>query len=157
TAKEGMAHDNTRSVLEARDGSLFSFCDGGGLTQLKNGTTTVYTAKEGLASNYGSTIFESRDGSIWIGTGNGLSRLQDGKITNYREGLPSQTHFQANSEDEESLLVATSNNRVYRLRNGVLSDYTVNGENTPFCEGHIYVPSVYRDPAGTMWFATTHG
>ncbi len=158
-SKEGVGHDNTVAVLEARDGSTYIFSQGGGLTRLKDGVSTVYTIKDGLASNNGTALFESKDGSLWIGTEQGLTRFKDGEFTIYDGGgrLAGNT-ASVIFEDDESLLVGVAAPpRVYRFHDGVLSEYRIAGRPTPFSTEDIYVISALRDNEGTTWLATTWG
>ena len=155
-----MGHDNCVAVLEARDGSMYIFSQGGGLSSPgRTACQLFYTELDGLTSNYGSTLFESRDGSIWIGSDQGLCRFRNGKFTTYDgggrfEGATISTVF----EDDESLLVGvTSPPRVYRFRDGVLSEYRIAGRTTPFSTEQIYVVSSHRDAEGTNWLATSWG
>src|SRR5271157_1762244 len=74
TTKEAVPTNNTRTVIEAPDGSVYVFADGGGLARIRNG---VVTPLIGLSSNYGGSLFFSKDGSLWIGTGRGLNRFKD--------------------------------------------------------------------------------
>ncbi|MCP4154704.1 MAG: hypothetical protein GY757_43690, partial [bacterium] len=61
-----------------------------GLHILKNGSLSSLTKKDGLSDNRINCIYEDRRGSTWIGTENGLNRLESsGNITRFtpKEGL----------------------------------------------------------------------
>jgi ligand-binding sensor domain-containing protein/two-component sensor histidine kinase len=156
TTREGLAHNNAVSIIEAHDGSLYIFSAGGGLTRLKDGKVTVLTTRDGLASNYGGALYASRDGSIWIGTDRGLCRLRENQITTYQaQGRLTQFNTSAITEDDESLIVCTSELRVFRFRDGKLSDYTINGEPNPFAGKYVF--TAIRDQSGDMWFGAVDG
>jgi signal transduction histidine kinase/ligand-binding sensor domain-containing protein len=156
TTREGLAHNNAVSMIEGRDGQIYIFSSGGGLTRFKDRAVKVFTTREGLASIYGGTMYESRDGSLWIGTDHGISRLKGDIIKTYQaEERLAKFYTSAIIEDDESLILSTSELRVYRFRDGRLSDYTINGEQNPFTG--IYVFTVIRDQSGDLWFGTVNG
>ena len=84
TAKEGLPSNDTKSVIQGSDRSMYVFCDGGGLAQIRGHQVTAITKFPGLAAVHGAALFESRDGSVWLGTFGGLSRYKDGQITVYK-------------------------------------------------------------------------
>ncbi len=162
SAKEGLPSNQTATAIEAHDGSLWVFCLGGGLARIKDGKVTAFTAKDGLPAPfgavYGGALFESRDGSLWAGTVGGLSRYKDGRFTVY----PGQGHFDkpfisAISEDDESLIVTTSESIAWRFKNGMTSPYAIHGQSTPLTESKYYTYSIYKDTGGTLWFGTVGG
>ena len=159
TTKEGLPSNQAWLAMGTRDGSLYVFCAGGGLTRIKNGSVTAITQKDGLPSAYGNGLFESRDGSLWIGTIGGLSRYKDGKFTVYRgNGHYSNAPISAINEDEESLIVTTSEMATFRFKDGQVFPFTFEGQSTPLSSpGSNYTFSIYRDPSGTLWFGTVHG
>ena len=158
TTQEGLAHNNTVSMLEARDGSLFIFADGGGLTRLKDGGTTIFRHQDGLASDFGASLYEARDGTIWIGTDNGLSRFKDGKLTSYAaHGALLNNFISAINEDQESLLVYISGNGLFRFHDDKIEAYRLQDGKTLDDATLHYVNCIYRDPAETLWLGTSQG
>jgi PAS domain S-box-containing protein len=159
TTKEGLPANQTWLAMGTRDGSLYVFCAGGGLARIKNGSVTAITPKDGLPSAYANGLFESRDGSLWIGTIGGLSRYKDGKFTVYEgNGRFSKAFISAINEDEESLIVTTSEMATFRFKDGRVFPFTFEGQSTPISSpGSNYTFSIYRDPSGTLWFDTVQG
>ena len=158
TSKENLPADPTTNVIEARDGSIFVFCPGGGLALIRNGTVRALTTKDGLPSTYGNGLFESKDGSIWLGTVGGLTRYKDGKFTQYpAHGRLSKYYISAINEDEEGLIVTTSETLALRFRDGEVEPFTIHGQTTPLSEPGNYTFTVYRDQSGTLWFGTVLG
>ena len=114
TPTNGLAHVDVRALLEDRAGNLWIGTAGGGVqrfgvppsggsakhtgnastdaNRLKPGlrTFTTFATTNGLSSNNAWAFHEDADGVLWIGTDNGLNRLQDGgiKTITTREGLP---------------------------------------------------------------------
>jgi len=156
TAKEGLPANPTNLVIETRDNSLYVMCPGGGLARIRNGSVTAITAKDGLPSQYTSGVFESKDGSLWMGD-MGLIRYKDGKFTQYSgEGL-SKHWVPAVSEDDEGLIIATDETRVRRFKDGHVRPFTIRGQTTPLSAPGNYTFTIYKDPAGTLWFGTVKG
>ncbi len=80
-AREGLPSSRTQAVVGARDGSLFVFCNDGGLARLKDGVPTPISKREDASTYYGHTLYESKDGSIWAGTLAGLVQYREGRLT----------------------------------------------------------------------------
>ena len=161
TVRDGLPANNVGSVFSTREGGLYAFCYDGGLATLDNGTFKVFAHNDKLPSLYGPAMFESKDGSLWVGTGHGLSRIQNGKLTVYTGGGDRDGHFSkwftsVISEDDESLIVANAESNVYRFKDGKVTPFTLRGQTTPITYG-IYVLSMYYDPSGVLWAGTVHG
>jgi PAS domain S-box-containing protein len=158
TSKEGLPSDEIKSALETRDGSLYVFCNGGGLGSIKNGVVTAIPKQKGVPDFYGSALFESRDGSLWIGPVGGLTRYKDGNFTVYSSDARLSKHFiSAIAEDDESLIVTTSETVALRFKDGKVTPFTFEGQMTPLSKPGNYTFTIYRDPAGTLWFGTVQG
>ena len=157
TMQENLPSNLTENVIEARDGSVYVACRAGGLARFFQGVVTPITTKEGMPHLFANALFESRDGSIWVG-GNGLTRYKDGRFTAYPGGGRfAKFYVSAISEDDEGLIVATSETLALRLRDGLARPFTIAGKTTPLSAPGNYTFTIYRDPSGTMWFGTVRG
>lgn len=149
------AGDSVTSVIEGRDGSIWTWADGRGLSRIKDGRVRVYTTHDGLASNFGGPLFESRDGAIWIGHDQGMSRLKDGRATAYVSGPIGSAYIGMITEDQESLLTFVFGMGLVRFREGRVEPYlgrdSVTGEALPMPFSATWT----RD--GTLWLATGNG
>jgi diguanylate cyclase (GGDEF)-like protein len=158
TSRESLPTNQEKSAIAARDGTVDVFSDNGGLSYIRNGIATPFKHNNQLPSAYGAAIFESRDGSLWIGAYGGLSRIQGDKVTVYDGGGHFSKNFiSAISEDGEGLIVTNSEARAFRFKDGKVLPFTVRGKSTPITDSGIYTFTIYRDPAGTLWFGTTKG
>ncbi len=109
TAQEGLVDDYTYSIHEARNGDLWvATAEGvsrftpsvGGSSSTQSSSTqssstqfsfTNFSKANGLPDNMVRTITSSPDGAtVWLGTYQGLCRLQNGKFTTFStaQGLP---------------------------------------------------------------------
>src|ERR1051326_526337 len=76
--------DNTPAIRDnsifcltvGRDRRLWAGTDGAGLLRYKNGAFRSYRAAEGLTNDFVRVVFETRDGVVWVGTDDGLFRLE---------------------------------------------------------------------------------
>jgi signal transduction histidine kinase/ligand-binding sensor domain-containing protein/DNA-binding response OmpR family regulator len=83
TRADGLADDRIHALLEDRSGFLWIGNRSGGLTRMKDGVFTVYTDKDGIKSDRIRSIFEDHEGALWFATSRGISKLKNGKFTNY--------------------------------------------------------------------------
>jgi PAS domain S-box-containing protein len=158
TSQEGLPSDDIKSVVETRDGSLYVFCNAAGLGRIKDGVVTAIPKQKGVPNFYGNAMFESRDGSLWLGLVGGLTRYENGKFTVYagdeRLSIP---FISAINEDEESLIVTTSQTIALRFKEGKVYPFTIRGQTTPLSKPGNYTFVIERDPSGTLWFGTVQG
>ncbi len=80
-----------------REGVVWAGTWGGGLGRFDGRGWTNYTTQEGLPGNHVSMLHvDKRSGQLWIGTNNGLTRLEDGQFTRVltaEDGLFANTVF----------------------------------------------------------------
>lgn len=158
TTKEHLPSDRVGSMLQTSDGSIYISCQGGGLARFKDGAVTAITMKDGLPNIYSNGILESKDGSLWLGTNGGLTRYKGGKFTQYSGGgRLSKYYISAISEDDEGLIIGTSETLALRFRDGRAWPLTFNGKTTPLSAPGNYTFTIYRDRAGNTWFGTVRG
>jgi signal transduction histidine kinase/ligand-binding sensor domain-containing protein/DNA-binding response OmpR family regulator len=158
TMKEGLPSNTIRSLLVSRDGSVFVYCAGAGIAHIKSGTTTIMAEGPPPAMLYGSAMFESTDGSLWFALSRGLARYRDDKITLYPgEKRLSQQYLSAINEDDEGLIVTTTETLALRFKDGRVYPFTVGGQTTPLSASGNYIFVIDRDATGTLWFGTVKG
>ena len=69
-------HENSVFTLKvSRDGGLWIGTEGGGLARLSHGQFRSWLTRDGLSNDFVRTIAEDAAGRIWVGTDNGLLRL----------------------------------------------------------------------------------
>jgi signal transduction histidine kinase/CheY-like chemotaxis protein/ligand-binding sensor domain-containing protein/AraC-like DNA-binding protein len=89
--------DYIETIYVAKDGTLWLGTWGAGLNHFdqKTGKFTRYYAsrRDGLSDNFVNVITEDRQGNLWVGTLNGLDRLdpRTGEIDHYRN-IPADKH-----------------------------------------------------------------
>jgi diguanylate cyclase (GGDEF)-like protein len=160
TAREGLPADSATHTIASSDGGIYVFCDDGGLARIQNDTVTAFEHNRQLPSEYLGGFLQSRDGSLWLGTGGGLSHIENGKVTVYKGDGLSNAYLSAISEDDESLIVTNAQPRALRFKDGKTWPFTLNGQVTPFTDGGphgAYVFIMYYDRSRTFWIGSNHG
>lgn len=92
TANKGFVHDEVNAISADGDSILWVATAGGGVARCvlsPNGhiaATTLITTRDGLANNNVVSIVKDRQGLIWVGTEDGLSRInpQTGIVSSFR-------------------------------------------------------------------------
>jgi ligand-binding sensor domain-containing protein/signal transduction histidine kinase len=134
--KDGLADNRVRAIREDRRGNLWVGTYGGlnRLTELTyvdaNGPLdrgTFLTESRADGASYGriNCIFEDKEGNLWIGSDEGLSRLQPRSIATYTkaQGLTAN-HVTALLEDkEENIWITTWGGGLNRLKDGKVAAY----------------------------------
>jgi signal transduction histidine kinase/CheY-like chemotaxis protein/ligand-binding sensor domain-containing protein len=158
TTKESLPSNTTKAVLTARDGSVFVYCAGAGVARIKNGVITEMEKGKATGKFYGSAMFESRDASLWVSLSSGLVRYSDDKITLYpSEKRLSGQYISSINEDDESLIITTTETLALRFKDGKVQPFTIRGQTTPLSTAGNYTFVMDRDPSGTLWFGTVKG
>lgn len=111
TANSSIASDNVTAVEASPGGALwFGTADAGVSRTLNPLTWDYFDAGSGLGSNHVRDILIASDGTVWVATGGGVSRFQNGAFSTARvvnAGLPSNS-VRALAEDSQGhIWVAT--------------------------------------------------
>jgi ligand-binding sensor domain-containing protein len=118
----------------------------GALGEFSNAVES-FTAKNGLTDNFSSPIIQDREGNIWVGTHRGLDRFRRSSLVPVALPVPLREP-QLVPGDGGDLWVNGMNLwvRVHDSRADSVRDLTLGDDyNT--------IEAVYRDPAGTVWWA----
>jgi len=153
-------------MVEDRRGALWLGTDSSGLQRFNpaTGQITVYqhdmNRPETLSDNRVNSVHFDRSGTIWVGTQNGLNRLdpKTGNFTAYtqREGLPGDA-VGCVLEDEHGNLWMSTNNGVARFdpqRNSFKSYSIADGLPGPDLTGW---GACFRSTTGEMFFGGFSG
>jgi diguanylate cyclase (GGDEF)-like protein len=158
------------AITQSPDGSLWWAADDEGVVQFSHGTRRKFTVSDGLPSNHAMCIYADLEGDIWIGTASGgLSRIRKGQVTSWtpEQGLPEATVGSIIEDNHEHLWLG-GNAGIYSLSKLEL-DSSVPSRITAYqafgtADGlrsreTVYggMPSVWKDTAGRLWFATVSG
>ena len=124
TTAEGLAGNDTKIVIDARNGGVW-IGTYGGLSRFENGRLTSWTEAEGLPSRTIRALYEDSEGTLWIGSyDGGLARFKDGKFTHFNTsiGLYNDGAFKI-LEDERNWFWISSNRGIYRVSRDELNEF----------------------------------
>jgi signal transduction histidine kinase/ligand-binding sensor domain-containing protein/DNA-binding response OmpR family regulator len=112
-----------------------------------------FTRFDSGSADFYSQVFADREGNIWVGTGNGLLWLHDGKISRYttRDGLSDNTVWGIAQGADGDLWVGTAKG-LNRLRNGHVTVYT-KSEQLP----NDNIEAICAGQDGAIWIVTHEG
>jgi signal transduction histidine kinase/ligand-binding sensor domain-containing protein len=149
----GLESSTTQDLLVDPDGSLWIATLGGGVSHYQRGEFRSYTIRDGLPSNDIQSLFRDSHGVIWVGTRDGkIARLDHDRFENVSVAIPTASISAFLEDDDHSLWVATFGDGVFRLRNGILTRFSVH-EGLP--DGRV--ADLYRDRSGKIWTAGWKG
>jgi len=112
-----------------------------------------------LSNNYVRIIFEDNSGNIWIGTNNGLNKLnlKSGRITAYskKDGL-AENEINGITEDMQGNLWVSTNNGLSRF-NPSTATFKNFDINDGLQSNDFRLGAVYRDHSGKLYFGGSNG
>ena len=173
SGQHGIPSDFITSILEDRSGTLWvGTYDAGLVRRVNDSTFAPFAASDELNDNLVLALHEDAEGILWIGTyGGGLSRLKDGKITNYttQDGLFNNVVFQILEDDQGNLWMGC-NKGVYRISKVQFDAYDAgkiqrltsisydkrHGLKTREFTGGAQ-PAGWKGQDGRLWFPTIYG
>jgi signal transduction histidine kinase/ligand-binding sensor domain-containing protein len=163
TSADGLPDDFIRSLLVDADGSLW-IGTRRGLTHWKIATgptggadrlgpMQTFTHENGLGSDLVGAMTRDTNGDLWVATLAGLSRLHDGKFTNYTtaDGLSSNVVTSLLPRQGGMLVVGTEDHG-WDLWDGQRFLRAI--KNGP---SQTAIHAIVDDRRGHLWFATDNG
>ena len=130
------------------NGNLWILGVHGFIQRLPDGRIRRYGARDGLSDSFGlHAIWEDRDRNLWVGTDNGVARLEGGRFETWNgsQGGPRDSVL-CIFEDREGNLWIGSNNGLTRFREDAFTVYGKD-EGLPSDEPN----AIFEDHAGTIW------
>ncbi len=150
----GLESSTTQDLLVDPDGSLWVATLGGGISHYRGGTFRSYTIRDGLPSDDIQSLYRDTRGVLWVGTRDGkIARLARGRFEKVSLGIPDGSVITGFIETaDQSLWIAAFGIGVFRLRDGVLTAFSVQ-DGLPDAR----VTGLYRDRSGKIWTAGWKG
>lgn len=158
TMAEGLSSNAVRGLCQDREGTLWVGTGGGGLMRLTRQFITGYSETERLSGNIAHAVLADHAGAVWVATQAGLSRIEDGAITNYLQGNTVGSlqlrGLQALHEDRNGRLWLGGWDGLCSFKDGVFS--------APLRQGGKKIPklniwAIHEDRAGNLWLGTHFG
>ena len=136
-----------------RDGTLWAGTEGGGLLHLRGDDVTVFSNAEGLTDGFVRTVFQDKRGTVWVGTDNGLFRMQGERlerVDNHADVPRMAVH--SISEDREGNLWAGGSQLISIDPKGAAKVFTL-----PGVYSKNRVKRILQTSDGTVWVGTVGG
>jgi signal transduction histidine kinase/ligand-binding sensor domain-containing protein len=155
TSQQGLSDDDVRSLLEDHEGNLW-VGTADGLNCVTDARFVTYGRFEGLEDPASPAVIGSARGGVWVGTATAAVRYLDrgGAVkTIDLPGGPGRDAVIALHETRDGALwVSLDNGRVFRVKDGAVT------EHTPLNAGHDFkVPLIYEDEGGLVFAVTGFG
>jgi ligand-binding sensor domain-containing protein/signal transduction histidine kinase len=149
----GLESSTTQDLLVDRDGSLWIATLGGGVSHYQQGRFRSYRIREGLPSDDISSLYRDVQGVLWVGTRDGkIARFAHGRFEKAPIVIPANSVSALLETADQSLWIATFGRGVFRLRDGVLTEFSV-----PQGLPDARVAGLCRDRSGKLWTAGWKG
>jgi ligand-binding sensor domain-containing protein len=154
TSADGLIDGSMKSIIRARDGSLW-ISSSRGVSRYFQGKFTNFTVADGLAGKEVAQILEAHDGTLWFATSGGLSGFRNGRffasITD-KDGFSSKL-LRSLYEDKDGVLwIGTRDGGLNRLRGGKITVY-----NSAAGLAEDVVFSILEDDNQNLWMSSTRG
>ena len=145
---------NPRAFYIGRDGDLWIGTNDGGLTHLQLRRVHDYTRADGLLSDVVMAVLPTHDGRLWVGMNCGLGVFEGSTYRNFSEkdGLKNSCVWTLAEDHEGSLWIGTYGGGLFRYRDGVFTQYTI---EQGLISRIVFEITVARDD--TLWIATPDG
>jgi ligand-binding sensor domain-containing protein/signal transduction histidine kinase len=153
-------NENTPAIREnsifcltvAHDGSIWAGTDGGGLLRYRGGALRSYGAAQGLTNEFVRAVFETRAGVLWVGTDDGLFRLDSGRLHRIDGigAIPKLAVHAIREDRDGNLWVGGST--VLMLRGSDCREYRLEGYGSA-----SRVKSIVETQDGTVWAGNVSG
>lgn len=136
----------------SRDNTLWIGSEGGGLAAYRNGVFHSFSNKDGLTNNFVRVVYQARDGNVWVGTDNGLFRLDQNRLERVDgdERIPMLAVHAIFQDKEGALWVGGS--RLLRIRGNQVHEFRFQGESS-----QNRVKSILQTSDGDIWVGTVSG
>ncbi|HQU86700.1 MAG TPA: two-component regulator propeller domain-containing protein, partial [Pyrinomonadaceae bacterium] len=142
-------------VLAERDGNIWFGTGYDGLHRIgADGSAKHFRKADWLADEYITNLFQDKNGAIWIGTLNGLSRLEGEKFTTFSaaDGFSGKHILSFHEDSRGNLWIGTHGEGLFRFRDGKFSVVTSRDglyDNLAF--------RILEDDRGNLWMSGNKG
>lgn len=148
----GVSENSIFCLAAVKDGSLWFGTEGGGLVHLDHGDFHSYGPEQGLADSFVRSVIEDSTGRLWVGTDNGLFRMQNGRAVRVdtSQVTPSLAVHAIYEDREHRVWVGGS--RLLMFSGGEAHAYPLQGA---FSQNRV--KSIVQTADGTVWVGTVSG
>ncbi len=154
TTKEGLNDNAIRSIYIDDKNTIWFATSGGGISIFNGESFKKITIGEGLSSNVVYAITQDKKGDYWFALGNGISKYDGLKITNYEqlEATYKKTFFSILCDSKGNLWFGSVNTGIVKYDGLHFNELKIPDEVSS-----DFIGSIAEDKHGNIWFATDHG
>jgi ligand-binding sensor domain-containing protein len=145
---------NAHAFFAGKEGDLWIGTNGSGLSHLQPRQVRMYTSADGLLSDIAMAVLPAHDGLLWVGTNCGLAAFDGKKFRPFseRDGLTNSCVWTLAEDHEHNLWIGTYGGGLFRYRDGVFKQYTME-QGLP--SRIVFQIRVAQDDS--LWIATPDG
>ena len=154
TTREGLSDDDVRCLLEDRDGNLW-VGTADGLNAVSDGPFITHGRLEGLDDAAIPSVAPGAGEAVWVGTSAGtVVRLRGGRVERFRlpESVGREAVLALHEDREGALWIALDNARLFRLKDGAVSERTPVGAPRDW-----KVRGMFEDDGGLVFLVAAGG
>ena len=144
--------NNIFCLTVVRDHTLWIGTEGGGLIRYRDGEFRSFSSNDGLTNAFVRSILQDATGTIWIGTDDGLFRLNGERIERVdgKNGIPLIAVHALHEDREEHIWIGGS--KLLRLEGESVVEFSLEG-----AASQNRVKSIEETTDGSLWVGTVSG
>jgi ligand-binding sensor domain-containing protein/serine phosphatase RsbU (regulator of sigma subunit) len=125
----------------------------------KENNCKFYDIRDGLSSNWITSITQDRNGVIWVGTWNGITKIDGQKLSvfNAKNGLPGDNIYCITQDTEGNMLIGSSGQGFSIFKGEAFISYESSEMFPKLPNSQIQVWSILQDSENNFWFGTNGG
>jgi ligand-binding sensor domain-containing protein len=154
TTADGLPSDLVRVVYEDRvePETLWLGTIDAGLVRWRDGAVERWSTGDGLAHDNVRWLLRDRSGDLWIGTENGLNRLDGDRLTTVEAPTARSRTRCAHEDGDGTIWIGTAGGGLLRFRDGRFDTFTTD-DGLPTDD----VWAIEEDAAGDLWISGPEG
>jgi ligand-binding sensor domain-containing protein len=151
----------TNDIHQDRNGIMWFGTKGWGVIRYDGDTVVYISTEQGVAGNDVREIAEDKDGTLWMGTDGGVTKWQNGAITNYTQNdglVNNDVHSMA--IDGKGLLWIGTSHGLSTYDGSAFSTFDLpesESDSVNFVRSTNMVHSIMEDSKANIWLGTNGG
>jgi ligand-binding sensor domain-containing protein len=147
-----MRENSIFCLLVSKNGDLWIGTEGGGLVRYRRGTFRRFSSEEGLSNSFVRSILEDRRGQFWVGTDDGLFRLQGDRLSRVDGRSRVRTVAVHDLLEDRRGRLWVGGSSLLMLDSGSAVEYSLEGSASEH-----RVKSILETRDGALWVGTVSG
>ncbi|MFT5596547.1 MAG: ligand-binding sensor domain-containing protein [Flammeovirgaceae bacterium] len=151
----------TNDIHEDKNGIMWFGTKGWGVIRYDGDTVVWISTEQGIAGNDVREIIEDKEGTLWFGTDGGVTKWQNGTITNYTEkdGLVNNDVHSMAIDSRGLIWIGTSQglSNYNGLEFSIFELPESETDSVNFVMSNNMVHSIMEDSHEKLWFGTNGG